>query len=972
MTPAPEASIERLRTEAVSPRPAWLFAADGSPIWRNFAAGYFGARLKKSGLKLAVGAVPLKGQVARVLRLGSTGRTSLSRLQFLAGDRPASATCACTPLVWRDGEIALLVVGVDPIASDLLASGAATQAPSLPELGDIALPDFGAPAESAEEPAAEQMVEADSGNDDHAVVPADAQVSSKQTQGEPTAEERPDGVAPLAETASEEDQDQKRDQNAPAILPVDPGPQPVFDSADIVSASDVTDVGAAEPFEEPVVAETTADFPSETDSLPDDSGTPREDSPAPEIERIEPSDDTSSADQIRPASQGDLSRLSALMDRMIAEERLFEPIEDDQPEPFAFSDQPIAQELEEPATVDETGPPPEQENLGPTDQRGVAPTEPQPPAVPEARPSLYRVIGRYLRPDPEDDDAFVRASVEEKPAATLVPAPDEPANIPDVLLPTPPEASDAMPSAPLDAAQVERVSRYNFDELARILNDRVGDNGRTPEETPEDVAETKAPATSLLARQPRESGALINLGGETLVLNRLPLGILVFRDQTVLFANRAITDMVGFDSVEALRQAGLSAIFPGQDEASAGPVNHLSSRDGTLIPVTARLQSVSWQGRPALMLSASATEVRTGHETAVKAFAESMSGLTGTGFFEANRSGSLIAINARAAEALDARDNELLGKPLAVLIASSHRQALKGFLERPARFAETERPVFRAPSASGSGDVMIFAQGQAGLVTGYFGYVVSTTAASAPVPLRSDGPDPALLARLSRGLRRPLNTIIGFSDLIANAAFGPIDNRRYIDYARDIHVAGEDIAALVEELDSYARLNDGRYLPERASLDLLGLLESSVQRIRTQASTKRVILRTALSPNLPRVTADSASLTQAILNLLASAIDQTPVGAAVVISAQLNDDGGISVHVRDNSENATDLSERFVVFRDGPGRSGQDLAPVRSSVGLALTRSLLAVNAVSLSVDPAGQKGLLFSLLIPADLVENA
>ena len=65
------------------------------------------------------------------------------------------------------------------------------------------------------------------------------------------------------------------------------------------------------------------------------------------------------------------------------------------------------------------------------------------------------------------------------------------------------------------------------------------------------------------------------------------------------------------------------------------------------------------------------------------------------------------------------------------------------------------------------------------------------------------------------------------------------------------------------------------------------------------------------------------------------------------------------------------MAERFVVFRDGVGRDGQMLAPVRSSVGLALTRSLLAVNAVSLSVDPAGAEGMLFTLRIPADLVDD-
>jgi hypothetical protein len=40
-------------------------------------------------------------------------------------------------------------------------------------------------------------------------------------------------------------------------------------------------------------------------------------------------------------------------------------------------------------------------------------------------------------------------------------------------------------------------------------------------------------------------------------------------------------------------------------------------------------------------------------------------------------------------------------------------------------------------------------------------------------------------------------------------------------------------------------------------------------------------------------------------------------------------------------------------------------------VGLALTRSLLAVNGFALSVDPAGATGMLFTLVIPADLVDR-
>lgn len=309
------------------------------------------------------------------------------------------------------------------------------------------------------------------------------------------------------------------------------------------------------------------------------------------------------------------------------------------------------------------------------------------------------------------------------------------------------------------------------------------------------------------------------------------------------------------------------------------------------------------------------------------------------------------------------------GQRLSSLVAASQVPALRAFLDRPARFAETERPWMRLRAAMGEAEITIFGQGQAGVITGYFGFVTSRQAA----PARITGPaeaDPALLGRISRGVRRPLNTIIGFAELLQSTD-GKSDLAQLQAYARDISTAGQDIAALVDELEDYARLRDGRYLPQRASIDLTELLESCVLRIRQQASNARVFVRNAISETLPRLTADRPSLEQAVLNLLASAIDQSPSGGAVVISAQREDNGGIAVNVRDSSLSAVDLAERFVVFRDGQNREGKALAPVRSSVGLALTRSLLAVNAFSLSVDPAGEKGMLFTLRIPADLVQS-
>jgi len=938
----------RVLQHNADPRPAWLWSQDGNQLlWHNDAAELFLAKLKKSGLKLAAPAVPIKGQVARNIRLGSPGRTSLARIQFLAGSKPTSSTCATTPLHWRDGQMALLIVGVDPIDSDVRAAAmpepdeAVSEAPDIAEPSDVAPEEAKAEAPTAEpsvEPTAEPVVESIAAQSVELTTEPSVEPSTGLPAA-PTVEPADDSFEELAEALVEA----AAWADPESIDPDETRPEAPYESiAEAIAADEHAYERELDNWravdQEQVYASALA-----------------EEAEAEGESKDEPEAEVAAAAEEEPVT---IQSLSDLIDRLAADSALFTPLTD-------------ADDLLLSAGADEADANAAQIDI---DGDGFVFAADEPDENTDAEADLDD-LARLDGIDSERLSAMAEiaaAAPRQSEDATDQSEPNQDAEAAEVavrqmeaaLAALGPIVARADTAPPPDAERVERVSRYNFDELSRILTDRVGDPAQQQRE----------PVPSQPAPMPATSGALINLGGETLVLNRLPLGIMVFRDQHVLFANRAITEMVGYDSVEQLRNAGLASVFPatGPDGQEAGPINHLVQRDGTLVPVTARLQSMSWQGRPALMLSASTTEVRTGHEAAVRAFAEGLADMRGDGFFEANRAGTLSGINGRAGKALGMDEGVLNGKPLSNIIVPADLPALREFLERPARFAETARPCITLRGVGRGADIMIFAQGQAGVLTGYFGFV-NARAPAAPLQISGGADsDPALLARVSRGVRRPLNTIIGFSDLIRSSSFGALGNERYETYAQDITTAGHEIAALVDELDDYTRLRDGRYLPQRASIDLTGLLESCVVRIRHQAASSRVIVRNAISEFLPRVTADRASLAQAVLNLLASAIDQTPAGGAVVISAQREDDGGIAIHVRDSSTNPVDMAERFVVFRDGVGRDGQMLAPVRSSVGLALTRSLLAVNAFSLSVDPAGNHGMLFSLVIPADLVDRA
>ena len=107
---------QRVLSYALDPRPVWFWNEDGSVlIWRNLAAKLFRSKFKKKGLKFLPDPEPLKGQVSRLIKLGSYGRASVSRMRFRMGKKPVSATCSCIPFKFGKKQKGLLVISSDAI-----------------------------------------------------------------------------------------------------------------------------------------------------------------------------------------------------------------------------------------------------------------------------------------------------------------------------------------------------------------------------------------------------------------------------------------------------------------------------------------------------------------------------------------------------------------------------------------------------------------------------------------------------------------------------------------------------------------------------------------------------------------------------------------------------------------------------------------------------------------------------------------
>ena len=66
----------------------------------------------------------------------------------------------------------------------------------------------------------------------------------------------------------------------------------------------------------------------------------------------------------------------------------------------------------------------------------------------------------------------------------------------------------------------------------------------------------------------------------------------------------------------------------------------------------------------------------------------------------------------------------------------------------------------------------------------------------------------ALLKTLSHDLRTPLNTIIGFADMMEQEVLGPINEPQYREYATDIHEAGRAMLNIVNDLLDLGRFEN--------------------------------------------------------------------------------------------------------------------------------------------------------------------
>src|SRR5271166_3144040 len=112
------------------------------------------------------------------------------------------------------------------------------------------------------------------------------------------------------------------------------------------------------------------------------------------------------------------------------------------------------------------------------------------------------------------------------------------------------------------------------------------------------------------------------------------------------------------------------------------------------------------------------------------------------------------------------------------------------------------------------------------------------------------------LATMSHELRTPLNAILGFSEVMKGELFGPHGVPVYKEYCNDIHVSGQHLLMLINEILDLSRVEAGRYELKEEPVSLSGVVEDCCRLLSMRAKSRNLAIAETLEPELPRIWAD--------------------------------------------------------------------------------------------------------------------
>lgn len=240
----------------------------------------------------------------------------------------------------------------------------------------------------------------------------------------------------------------------------------------------------------------------------------------------------------------------------------------------------------------------------------------------------------------------------------------------------------------------------------------------------------------------------------------------------------------------------------------------------------------------------------------------------------------------------------------------------------------------------------------------------------------------AFLATMSHELKTPLNTVIGFTDLVHRQECGDLNptQQEYLGYVLE---CGHHLLALISDLLSLSKIEAGKLQLELAQSEVRRIINDSLLFVKELARRRAITVTATLATNVPELCLlDDRKVKQILINLLSNAVKFTPDGGIVRLQTRLVDqkelqrmqpghtinaatyllfsisDSGIGIKAGDLQR----IFEPFVQADDATTRKYEG-----TGLGLSLSKNLAELHGGTIWAESPQEQGSTFHIVIPCE-----
>ena len=334
------------------------------------------------------------------------------------------------------------------------------------------------------------------------------------------------------------------------------------------------------------------------------------------------------------------------------------------------------------------------------------------------------------------------------------------------------------------------------------------------------------------------------------------------------------------------------------------------------------------------------------------------------GVMVADAEGSVILLNAAAEQLLGVAREEVLGRStdeMLGLYGAEGRAWLAAIEEWLANPADHAPGAFTAERLQ-IGDRVVSVH-VAPVVMGaeYLGTV--SVFRDITVTVEADRAKSEFVSTVSHELRTPMTSIKGYADLLMMGAVGELEEQQR-HFVRIICNNADRLTGLVNDLLDISRIESGRVRLNPLAVSIPDIVDQVVSMLAGRAQARELAMRIDVADGLPAAWGDPDRVTQILTNLVGNALQYTPSGGSITVSAR-ESEGMLAVSVADTGigiapSHLSKIFDRFFraddpFVQESPG----------TGLGLAITRSLVEMHGGEIWVESEVGAGSVFTFTLP-------